>query len=50
VPDIRKVVDVWAAQTADLGERHRWVQVFENKGAVMGFQRWLADSGWMAQR
>jgi UDPglucose--hexose-1-phosphate uridylyltransferase len=36
VPDIRKVVDVWAAQTAELGQRHRWVQVFENKGAVMG--------------
>lgn len=36
VPDIRKVVDVWAAQTTELGERYRWVQVFENKGAVMG--------------
>jgi UDPglucose--hexose-1-phosphate uridylyltransferase len=36
VPDIRKVVDVWASQTAELGQRHRWVQVFENKGAVMG--------------
>jgi len=36
VPDIRKVVDVWAAQTAELGERYRWVQVFENKGAAMG--------------
>lgn len=35
-PDIRKVVDVWAAQTADLGARYRWVQVFENKGGVMG--------------
>jgi UDPglucose--hexose-1-phosphate uridylyltransferase len=36
VPDIRQVVDVWAAQTAELGQRHRWVQVFENKGAAMG--------------
>lgn len=36
VPDIRKVVDVWAAQTAELGKKYRWVQVFENKGAVMG--------------
>jgi UDPglucose--hexose-1-phosphate uridylyltransferase len=36
VPDIRKVVGVWATQTAELGQRHRWVQVFENKGAVMG--------------
>jgi UDPglucose--hexose-1-phosphate uridylyltransferase len=36
VPEIRTVVDVWAAQTAELGTRYRWVQVFENKGAVMG--------------
>lgn len=34
--DIRQVVDVWAAQTTELGQRYRWVQVFENKGAVMG--------------
>ena len=34
--DIRRVVDVWAAQTAELGATYRWVQVFENKGAVMG--------------
>ena len=36
VEDIRKVVDVWAEQTTELGETYRWVQVFENKGAVMG--------------
>jgi len=35
-PERRGVVDVWAAQTAELGARYRWVQVFENKGAVMG--------------
>lgn len=34
--DIRKVIDVWAEQSAELGEKYRWVQVFENKGAVMG--------------
>jgi len=34
--DIRKVVDLWASQTEELGRRHAWVQVFENKGAVMG--------------
>ncbi|UCG23641.1 MAG: UDP-glucose--hexose-1-phosphate uridylyltransferase [Chloroflexota bacterium] len=34
--DIRQVIDVWAKQTAELGERYRWVQVFENKGAMMG--------------
>jgi len=33
---IREVVDVWAAQTAELGECYRWVQVFENKGEIMG--------------
>lgn len=35
-PDIRKVVDVWATQTEELGMKYRWVQAFENKGAVMG--------------
>jgi UDPglucose--hexose-1-phosphate uridylyltransferase len=30
------VVDTWAAETAALGERWRWVQVFENKGTAMG--------------
>ncbi len=34
--EIRRVVDVWAEQTETLGQRYRWVQVFENKGAVMG--------------
>jgi UDPglucose--hexose-1-phosphate uridylyltransferase len=34
--DVRRVVDVWAAQTAELGQSYNWVQVFENKGAVMG--------------
>jgi UDPglucose--hexose-1-phosphate uridylyltransferase len=33
---IRAVVDAWADQVTDLGRRHRWVQVFENKGAMMG--------------
>jgi UDPglucose--hexose-1-phosphate uridylyltransferase len=30
------VVDTWCAQAAELGATYRWVQVFENKGAVMG--------------
>jgi UDPglucose--hexose-1-phosphate uridylyltransferase len=33
---IRRVIDVWAEQTGELGERFRWVQVFENRGAAMG--------------
>jgi UDPglucose--hexose-1-phosphate uridylyltransferase len=36
IPEIRKVVDVWIEQTEELGERYKWVQVFENKGEVMG--------------
>jgi UDPglucose--hexose-1-phosphate uridylyltransferase len=36
VPDVRRVVDLWADQTEELGARHRWVQVFENRGAAMG--------------
>lgn len=34
--DILGVIHVWAEQTADLGTRYRWVQVFENKGEIMG--------------
>jgi len=33
---LQAVVATWVAQSAELGQRHRWVQVFENKGAVMG--------------
>jgi len=34
--DIRAVVDVWADQTNALGKSYRWVQIFENKGEMMG--------------
>ena len=30
------VIDTWADQVAELSERFAWVQVFENKGAIMG--------------
>ena len=33
---ITGVVDTWCAQTEELGRTHAWVQVFENKGEVMG--------------
>ncbi len=36
LPEIRLVVDLWAQQTLELGERFSWVQVFENRGALMG--------------
>jgi UDPglucose--hexose-1-phosphate uridylyltransferase len=31
-----ELVDTWCEQTADLGQTYPWVQVFENKGAMMG--------------
>ena len=33
---VRAVVDCWAAQTHELGARFSSVQIFENKGAMMG--------------
>lgn len=36
VEQIAHVVDCWCAQSADLGRTYPWVQVFENKGAMMG--------------
>lgn len=35
-PALRRIIDVWCEQTAELGEQYTWVQVFENKGAMMG--------------
>jgi len=36
VAGIRSVINVWAAQVEELGQTYRWVQVFENKGEMMG--------------
>jgi UDPglucose--hexose-1-phosphate uridylyltransferase len=33
---IRAVVDTWGAQVEELGKYYRWVQLFENKGQIMG--------------
>ena len=51
VADIRRVVDLWGQQTAELGREYAWVQVFENRGAMMGSsnphphgQVWATDS------
>lgn len=33
---VRTVVDLWASQTASLGQQYAWVQVFENRGSAMG--------------
>lgn len=50
-PDVRAVVDVWADQTAELGREFDWVQIFENRGEMMGAsnphphgQIWAAQS------
>ncbi len=32
----RAVINTWCDETANLGQRWPWVQVFENKGAAMG--------------
>ncbi|MDZ5460293.1 UDP-glucose--hexose-1-phosphate uridylyltransferase [Azohydromonas lata] len=36
VPAIAGVVDAWCEQSAELGRDYAWVQVFENKGELMG--------------
>jgi UDPglucose--hexose-1-phosphate uridylyltransferase len=49
--EIRKVIDEWARQASELSDRYRWVQIFENKGSLMGAsnphphgQIWASDS------
>jgi UDPglucose--hexose-1-phosphate uridylyltransferase len=36
VHEIVNLIETWIDQTRELGEKYAWVQVFENKGAVMG--------------
>lgn len=33
---LRSVIDMWADQTAELGQHYRCVQLFENRGEMMG--------------
>lgn len=33
---IEKVVETWIEQTNELSQTYQWVQIFENKGAMMG--------------
>lgn len=33
---IRSLIDTWANQTVELSKNHAWVQLFENKGSIMG--------------
>ncbi|ESP01205.1 hypothetical protein LOTGIDRAFT_186016 [Lottia gigantea] len=34
--DVRAVVDKWAEMNKELGQKYKYVQIFENKGAMMG--------------
>jgi UDPglucose--hexose-1-phosphate uridylyltransferase len=34
--DVRRVVNLWAEQYEELSAQYAWVQIFENKGALMG--------------
>jgi UDPglucose--hexose-1-phosphate uridylyltransferase len=36
IAEVEGVIDCWCTETAALGARYSWVQVFENKGAMMG--------------
>ncbi|GKV89616.1 galactose-1-phosphate uridylyltransferase [Pectobacterium carotovorum] len=36
LPALKAVIDTWSDQTEELGKRYPWVQVFENKGTMMG--------------
>jgi len=33
---IAQVIDTWVTESEDLGQHYPWVQVFENKGEIMG--------------
>lgn len=35
-PALRQVVELWARQLEELGQTYRWVQIFENKGVMLG--------------
>jgi len=34
--EIRAVIETWTDQVAELGKQYAWVQIFENKGEIMG--------------
>lgn len=36
VEDIRSVVELWTEQIKELRKDYKWIQVFENKGDIMG--------------
>ena len=36
IDEIRAVIELWSDQITELGKQYRWVQIFENKGAMVG--------------
>ena len=36
VPEIEQVIQVWQQQVRELKQHYQWVQIFENKGSMMG--------------
>ena len=36
IPELTEVINAWCLELKDLGQKYAWVQIFENKGAVMG--------------
>jgi len=36
IEEIVQVISTWQEQSTELGRKYRWVQIFENKGEVMG--------------
>jgi len=34
--EIKDVIDTWVVEMINIGKKYKWVQIFENKGAVMG--------------
>ncbi len=36
MPELEGVIETWQQQIAELSEHYAWIQVFENKGEIMG--------------
>ena len=36
ISEIRNVIQTWCDQQRELGRTHKWVQIFENRGTIMG--------------
>lgn len=36
IESLTEVVEIWKSQSAELNQSYKWVQIFENKGEIMG--------------